>query len=216
MCFHIKSDGWQCFLFISSLRLLRATVIRSSPASLHNELLLGAAAIIWTCQSNLVKARSKIKGFFFTESYYLSFQEDSYISANFSSFFQDEQTRELICGWCPPKWKMEAWQFIWGQTWERFSVYCMHMSVGVFIFKCVLIQCPHGLSDTVMGACGMFSRCTVLGVGGGGGGVLTRLQLCQICPNQTRAAEKMLAAHRGLSNQRKRERGKTKVDANPT
>lgn len=45
---------------------------------------------------------------------------------------------------------------------------------------------------------------------------LTRPQLCQICPNQTRGAEKMKAAHRGLPNQRKRERGKRKVDADPT
>lgn len=37
---------------------------------------------------------------------------------------------------------------------------------------------------------------------------LTRPQLCQICPNQTRGAEKMKAAHRGLPNQKKRVRKK--------
>lgn len=50
----------------------------------------------------------------------------------------------------------------------------------------------------------------------GWGEVLTRPQLCQICPNQTKGAEKTQAAHQGFSNQGNRERKKGKVDTDFT
>lgn len=57
---------------------------------------------------------------------------------------------------------------------------------------CVYVHCMHGLCDTAKEVRGRISRCPGLGE------VLTRPQLCQICPNQTRGAEKTLAAHQGL------------------
>lgn len=61
---------------------------------------------------------------------------------------------------------MEAWQFIWGQTWESFSVYCMYMWVGVFIFQ----MCAHTVSTWVVWCShgGVWDVLQMHCVGGGG------------------------------------------------
>ncbi len=74
------------------------------------------------------------------------------------------------------------------------EVACLFLSVYICVHR------MHGLSDTAKEVCGKFSRCTELGE------VLTRPQLCQICPNQTRGPEKTQAAHQGLPNQGNKER----------
>ena len=74
--------------------------------------------------------------------------------------------------------------------------------------------CTPALSDTAEEVCGSFSRCTELEE------VLTRPQLCQICPNQTRGAGETQAAHRWDSKikrtGREKEEGRHRVQHHPS
>lgn len=88
--------------------------------------------------------------------------------------------------------------------------YCTCLWSCIPIFR----VCTPGLSDTAEEVCGSFSRCTESEE------VLTRPQLCQICPNQTRGAGETQAAHRWDSknkgNRQREEEGRHRVQHHPS
>lgn len=167
MCFHIKSDGWQCFHYVSS----------SSPQSdfrgqrwLDHLQLSTQWAIVGRSSRKLDLSERSSWGWIkaFTEYYYLSFWEDLFISANFS--FSGREFLGRRCAYRP-----RNQQFIWGQTRSHFKLYKY-----THIWGCMCTLC-----DAAKEVCGRISR----------------PQLCQICPNQTRRAEKTAAARQGLPSE---------------
>lgn len=76
----------------------------------------------------------------------------------------------------------------------REFVYAFHKAEHACVY------CMREVSETTKEERGRFSRCAELEK------ALTRPQLCQICPNQTRGAEKTQATLRGLLVQRNRQR----------